>query len=118
MMQRSHLLLVLAPERHRLVVPAKIYDYLGSGSKVLAIAERGATADLMAETGSGRCFSETDVSGLRDYLGGLIADGSYRTLRNEPESFSGYDVRHLTARLVARMEATDAHAGGEVVVRG
>jgi glycosyltransferase involved in cell wall biosynthesis len=118
MMQRSHLLLVLAPERHRLVVPAKFYDYLGSGSKVLALAERGATADLMAETDSGECFSETDVSGLREYLGRLIADGSYRTMRNAPGAFAEYDVRHLTGRLVARMEAASTETRGEVVVRG
>ena len=118
MMRRSHLLLVLAPERHRLVVPAKIYDYLGSGSRLLAIAERGATADLMAETASGRCFSETDVSSLADYLGGLIADGSYRTLRNEPRAFDRYDARRLTGSLVARLEALAADADHEVVVPG
>jgi glycosyltransferase involved in cell wall biosynthesis len=33
-MQRSHLLLLLAPERHRLVVPAKIFDYFGSGASI------------------------------------------------------------------------------------
>ena len=45
-MQRSHLLLVLAPTNHSLMLPAKIFDYLGAGSTLLAIAEPGATLRL------------------------------------------------------------------------
>ena len=102
-MRRSHLLLVLAPEHHRLVLPAKVFDYLGSGSQILALAEAGATADLLEETGCGACFSQHDVPGLRDYLGGLLEDGRYRHLRNEPESFARYDARRLTERLAREL---------------
>jgi glycosyltransferase involved in cell wall biosynthesis len=104
-MQRSHLLLVLAPERHRLVVPAKVYDYLGSGSSLLAIAEAGATADLIGETASGRCFSESDGPGLVSYLRTLLATGSFHDLRNDAAHFSRYDARAVTERLVAHMSA-------------
>ena len=115
-MQRSHLLLVLAPERHRLVVPAKIYDYLGTGSVVLALAEPGATADLMQETQCGRCFSHTDIAGIREYLAWLLEGRRYRTLRNQPELFSRYDARVLTARLVSEMARVEAGAHREVMV--
>ena len=117
-MRRSHLVLVLAPKRHRLVVPAKIYDYLGSGSAVLAIAEDGATADLIAETGCGRCFSEADVDGLREYLGGLIEDGSFRTLGNKPTAFVAFDARRLAGTLAAIMDAKVGNASRQVVVEG
>ena len=117
MMRDGHLLLVLAPEHHRLVVPAKVYDYLGSGSKLLAIADPGATAALVDETGSGRCFAPADVTGLREYLAGLIADGSFRALRNEPESFSRYDLRCVTGRLVAELSDPATAPGTEAAVR-
>lgn len=107
-MQRSHLLLMLAPERHRLVIPAKIFDYLGSGSKILALAEPGATADLMEETQCGRCFSERDIDGIRDYLASLLEGGSFKSLRNEPQTFSSYDARAIVGRLAA--EISDAPA--------
>ena len=114
-MQRSHLRLTLAPERHRLVIPAKIFDYLGSGSKILALAEPGATADLMEETQCGRCFSERDIDGIRDYLASLLADGSFKSLRNEPQSFSSYDARAIVGRLAAEMSATPSPVSSVMV---
>jgi glycosyltransferase involved in cell wall biosynthesis len=102
-MRRSHLLLMLAPERHRLVLPAKIFDYLGSGSAILAIAETGATADFMAETRCGRCFSARDVEGLTDYLESLLKDGAFRHLRTDQASFARYHVGHATKQLTNAM---------------
>jgi hypothetical protein len=116
-MQRSHLLLMLAPERHRLVVPAKIFDYLGSGSSILTIAEEGATADLVAETQCGRCFSAGDDDGIRDYLAGLLRNGAYKELRNDPAAFARYDSRRLTERLVAGMVTTTTSAAERLVAR-
>ena len=104
-MQRSHLLLVLAPPNHQLVQPAKVFDYLGSGSKLLALAEPGATVDLIQETGSGTFFSQKDISGLKAYLHGLITDGSFRYLRNDPEAFRRYDARRLTGQLVDELSS-------------
>jgi glycosyltransferase involved in cell wall biosynthesis len=107
-MRRSHLLLMLAPLRHKLVVPAKIYDYLGSGTRILTLAEPGATADLMAETACGRCFSESEDAELGGYLAELVDDAAARNMRNDPRTFWRYDVRHLTGRLVAVMTQADA----------
>lgn len=98
-MQRSHLLLVLAPENHGLLVVAKVFDYLGSGSRLLALAEDGATADLVRGTGGGVCFQGSDVRGLRDYLRTVIEGGRYRELRNDPASFSAYAAMSMTRRL-------------------
>jgi hypothetical protein len=116
-MQRSHLLLMLAPERHRLVVPAKMFDYLGSGSSILGIAEAGATADFIAETQCGRCFSSKDHEGIRDYLAGLLRDGAYKHLRNDPAAFARYDARRLTERLVAGMTTLETAAPERLVAR-
>ena len=72
-----HLLLVISPELHRLIVPAKLYDYLGAGSRWL-LAEPGATTDLIQETGSGECFSLSDVAGLRSHVHWSHHDGKRR----------------------------------------
>lgn len=106
-MQRSHLLLMLAPERHRLVVPAKMYDYLGSGTAILAIAEPGATADLISQTECGRSFSAADSAGLAEYLASLLRTGGFRQLRNDPSRFACYHATRQTERLVATMGAPD-----------
>jgi glycosyltransferase involved in cell wall biosynthesis len=95
-MQMSHLLLMIAPENHKLCVPAKLFDYLGSGTKVLALTGKGATADMIHATASGICFSDSDVAGLRDYLHGLIQTGTFRDLQTSPESLAVYDSRRVT----------------------
>jgi len=102
-MQMSHLLLIVAPDRHRLCVPAKLYDYLGSGTRVFALTGEGATADLIRETGSGVCFAEPDVTGVRDYLLGLIRDKTYQGLRNRSELFEAYHSRSVTRQLSDRL---------------
>jgi glycosyltransferase involved in cell wall biosynthesis len=114
-MQKSHLLLVLAPGHHRYMVPAKMYDYMGSGTPVLAIAEDGATRDLVAETHCGRCFSRDDIATLRDYLRDLLSDGAYRRLANDPARFAQFDARQLTGRLAAELPAV-RRGGGERTV--
>jgi glycosyltransferase involved in cell wall biosynthesis len=108
-MQRSHLLLVLAPPNHDLVLPAKIFDYLGSGSKILALAGDGATADLISETGAGACFAPSDVSALKGYFQRLLEGGRYKDLQNEPGSFARYDARVLTGQLVAELSDNMGH---------
>jgi hypothetical protein len=65
--RRSHLALLLAPHLPY-QVPAKLYDYLGTGSRILAIAEDGATADLLKETQSGGAFSSGDVDGIAAFI--------------------------------------------------
>ena len=68
LMRRSQLLLVLAPHAHRLVLPAKIFDYIACGRPILAIADPGPTADLIAETGCGACFSAGETDGMAAYI--------------------------------------------------
>jgi glycosyltransferase involved in cell wall biosynthesis len=114
-MRRSHLLLVLAPPNHQLVLPAKIFDYLGSGSKLLALAEPGATSDLMLETDAGRCFSQRDVNGMKEYFRELLTDGRYQELRNEPGRFARYEARALAGQLVSELSDSTAHSDAATV---
>jgi glycosyltransferase involved in cell wall biosynthesis len=104
-LQKSHLLLVLAPDGHQLVVPAKVFDYLGAGSRILALAEPGATADVISETGSGRSFPYADVAGMREYLYALMRQPGGRESTVSPAALARYDARQLTGRLAS--EALD-----------
>jgi glycosyltransferase involved in cell wall biosynthesis len=113
-MQRSHLLLVLAPPNHGLVLPAKIFDYLGSGAQILALAEPGATTDLVEETGCGRAFASTDTGGLKDYIGDLVAGGRYKTLRSAPRSFARYEASHLVGQLAVSLADASVQRSGLV----
>ena len=111
LMQRSHLLLVLAPPNHKLMLPAKVFDYLGSGSKILAIAEPGATTDFVRETDGGRCFAGTDVSGLKAYLREILEGGRYRYMRNDPATFASHDARTRASQLAAILSARKTQPG-------
>jgi glycosyltransferase involved in cell wall biosynthesis len=127
-MQRSHLLLVLSPPNHGMAVPAKIYDYLGSGSKLLALAPPGPTTNLIRETGGGTCFSPNDVAGLKDYLHDLLRSRAYMHLRNDPEIYRRWDGRSLTGQLAALLSGSSRqsvpvaempeHAARERINRG
>lgn len=65
--RRSHLGLLLAPEQP-LQIPAKVYEYMGLGTGILAIAKEGATKDLMVATGCGKAFDPSDIGGIKRYL--------------------------------------------------
>jgi hypothetical protein len=103
LMQQSHLLLVLAPPNHKLLLPAKLFDYVGSGTPVLAIADPGATTDFVRETGCGSWFAQGDIQGLKHYLHDLVMSGRYRDLRNDAHAFARYDARRLSGQLASML---------------
>lgn len=106
-MQRSHALLVLAPRRHALVIPAKVYDYLGTGTPILALAEDGATADLLRDAAPGGCFRHDDITGIKSYLARLVESRRGGAASATPfglgaareTALARYDVAVLTRRL-------------------
>lgn len=64
MMMRSHVLLLLA-EDQPLAIPGKLYEYIGSGSTILAITGDGATADMLRELGKGIIVRPGDYESLK-----------------------------------------------------
>ena len=107
--QRSQLALLLAPNLPY-QIPAKMYDYLGAGTRILAIAEDGGTADLLAETASGRAFRTDEVAAIADFIHGeFLARSSAGPVSS---SLAPYDVRHLTGELLGHLDrVADATAG-------
>jgi glycosyltransferase involved in cell wall biosynthesis len=107
MIRRSHLALLLAPNLPY-QIPAKVYDYLGAGARILAIAEEGGTADLLKETASGRAFRSDEVEAIADFIHAELAS---RVSAPPSSSVARYDVRRITEDLIAHLTRVSAAAG-------
>ena len=96
--RHSHLALLLAPNLPY-QIPAKVYDYLGAGTRILAIAEEGGTADLLAETAAGSAFRPEDENGIAEFIyAELAAKGSAPA-----PSIGRYDVHRTTREFVGHL---------------
>jgi glycosyltransferase involved in cell wall biosynthesis len=102
-MQRSHLLLLLVTPIQSINIPAKIYDYFGSGTKIMAITEPGATSDLIKNTNSGTCFFPTDIDGIADHIVTLLRREDRDRLRNDPTYYARFDAKRLSGQLAGRL---------------
>ena len=102
MVQKSHLALLLAPNLPY-QIPAKVYDYLGAGTRILAIAEAGGTADLLKETGAGAAFTGDNVDGIAAFILEELGHG----VRTEPRpaALDRYDVTRVTNDLVTHLSS-------------
>jgi hypothetical protein len=97
MVQRSHLALLLAPNLPY-QVPAKVYDYLAAGTRILAVAEEGGTADLLKETGAGSAFDKDNVDGITEFIRAELKFATNPVPRQV--SLGRLDVQRLTKDLV------------------
>ncbi|MEW6323807.1 MAG: peptidoglycan bridge formation glycyltransferase FemA/FemB family protein [Nitrospirota bacterium] len=78
---RSHVALLFAPNQPY-QLPAKIYDYMGLGVPILAIAGPGVTEQVLRETNTGAAFEPSNISGIKSYIANAYADFSHRTNRS------------------------------------
>ncbi len=107
-MRMSHLLLVLATEQP-LAIPAKVYDYIGSGTPILALTEAGATADVIHETWSGRSFLNDEIEAIKIYICDIIA--AYKNgLPPVAKNAAKYDIVSLTGKLADSLDAPRSEA--------
>jgi hypothetical protein len=102
---RSHLALLFAPNQ-TYQIPAKAYDYLAAGTRILAIAGESATADLVKETSSGEAFAPDDVEGIARFIGREMqrrasSNGGART------SLTRFAIERVAGDLVAHMERVE-----------
>lgn len=99
--RRSHLALLFAPNLP-FQVPAKVYDYLGAGTRILAIAEDGGTADLVQDTGSGRAFEPADVDGIARFIDDEFTRRSMPDDR--PAAIARFEMRRIAEALSGHLE--------------
>jgi hypothetical protein len=100
--RRSHLALLFAPKL-AFQIPAKVYDYFSAGTRILAIADEGATADLIQQTGTGAAFSTEDIDGIARFIGEeLTAPRS--TNATLAAGLMRFDARRLTDELISHLD--------------
>jgi len=112
--RRSQLALLFAPNLP-FSIPAKVYDYLGAGTRILAIAEEGGTSDLIAGTGAGRTFVPEDVEGIKRFIHQEMTS-PLSAGANRATDLARFEVRRITEDLashldrIAKSEAAGAQA--------
>lgn len=91
--KRSHLALLFQPNQP-FCIPAKIYDYIGSETKILALTGEGATSDLIRSAGIGIALYPSDIKGIKDFIyesfnnRGLFAENSLKVLSKFNRKFT------------------------------
>jgi len=109
--RRSHLALLLAPQLP-FQIPAKAYDYLGTGVRILAIAEDGGTSDLIRDTGSGRAFAPGDIDGIEAFIHKeMAAQGSATPAQKA--GLARFDARRITEELASHLDRVARMAPGD-----
>lgn len=93
-MRCSHVLLLLV-ENQQISVPAKTYEYIGAGRRILAITEKdGATADVLRRVGGG-IISPGDIGEMKRVLHTWYHEyrcGDYKGLEhNEQFKLAAYE---------------------------
>ena len=112
--RQSHLALLLAPNLPY-QIPAKVYDYLGAGTPILAIAEEGGTADLIRETDFGKAFPSEDVAGIAQVIyQEFTARGADSP--NHASVLARFDVKRITADLLAQLDSVEADQRAQFAV--
>lgn len=110
LIKQSHIALLLAPNQP-FQIPAKLFEYMGMQTVVLAIAEAGATQDLVERTRVGRVFRPSDVAGVRDFIlksYGAFAKQGDVPFAGEVKSFESNRITRALAEHLDRICATPA----------
>jgi hypothetical protein len=114
MVKQCHLALLLAPNQPY-QIPAKTYDYMGTGTTILAIAEAGATHDLIHSTRAGAAFSVSDTVGIKEFIFRSMNVTGGSTLAGKNCAIAEYEIQALTGRLAQQLDrlsglGVDSHA--------
>ena len=98
MIKQSHLALLLAPNQPY-QIPAKVYDYMGVGTRVLALAKEGATANLIRNTGIGAVFDPSDIAGIKSFIGQSLEEFGTSGSWIKPEAANQFELNSISRRL-------------------
>ncbi|MBN1882207.1 MAG: glycosyltransferase family 4 protein [Deltaproteobacteria bacterium] len=100
--RRADIALLAVPHRENasLVVHGKLFEYLASGTPILAAIPEGEAACIVRETGTGAVMTEDDPDAVADMLPDVIdslADG--RNVHPDMNKIEKYNRIHLTGKL-------------------
>ena len=103
MIKQSHLALLLAPNQPY-QIPAKVYDYMGVGTRVLALAKEGATANLVRNAGIGAVFDPSDIAGIKGFIGQSLEECGTSGCWLKPEAVNQFDLYAISRRLADELD--------------
>jgi glycosyltransferase involved in cell wall biosynthesis len=96
------------------VVPGKVYEYIGSGRSLLAVApEHSAIADLIAETRSGYVAHQSNLAGIADGFLRLYRDhlNGTQSLVPDTAAIARYERKNTTGELAGLLDSLTASDG-------
>lgn len=88
------------------LITSKVFEYLGAGRPILALAPPGETARIVCRTGAGVVVEPDDVGAIRDAILDLYARWLEGRLgvRTAPRGADEYAWRRVTARFVGVLD--------------
>ncbi len=101
--KQSHVALLFAPGQP-LQIPAKVYDYLGLGTKILALTEKGATWDLITATGAGSAFYPSDIDGIKEFIYRSMSHGNLTASANNAAVRKKFDRKLIAQNLAGELD--------------
>lgn len=117
LLRSAHLLLLLiGVERMNTgMLTGKVFEYLGSGTPILAIAPEGEASDLLRRCRAGFVLDPLDREGAQTLLRDLwlrFRNGQRRFADPDPKEIAAYSRRSLTGRLAATLDAVAVEVAG------
>lgn len=101
-MKNSDILLLFAPNQYY-SIPAKAFEYIGIGKRILNFSSEGATAQLIAQTGAGTTVEPANVEQIKAAILEIYRDHKEQKLGSLAVT-SQYERTALTARLSRLLE--------------
>lgn len=96
----AQVLLLMQPEAH-LQVPAKVFEYMQLRRPILTLAGKGATQEIVDQTGAGVVIDPSDIDGLTRALSEMLRNHRQGTLLKDQaeRDYSSLHFRTLAGRL-------------------
>lgn len=94
------LLLSDVPEAGR-VVPAKTFEYLALGRRILSVGPDGEVREILAEFPQAASFTPSDTMGIAGYLCRFFDEPSVDSVVEPSPSTARFERRHLTEELAS-----------------
>jgi hypothetical protein len=101
--KKSHIALLFAPDQPY-QIPAKVFEYMGLGTKILALTEKGATWDLITSTGAGTAFYSSDIDGIKDFILRSMSNGAVTGQERTSGIQRQFDRRSITGDLARHLD--------------
>jgi hypothetical protein len=107
--KQSHIALLLAPGQPY-QIPAKVFEYMGLGTKILALTEEGATRDLVTSTGTGNAFYPSDVDGIKEFILWSMCNGAVSGQDCMSVIRRQFDRRAIAGNLAEHLDRISGHS--------